>query len=361
MHGSTRILIVAGLLICVLAVSPRVLWADVAGGVLLAAAEPAAEDADGVDGADDEVFDEDEEFEKETPLRIKLDYTLVTDYVWRGFNLTEYPGEGTERPSHQFGIDLALDLTELAGSEANLGHAGARVWIQCYSGYLAQTAKAAAAAGTSASSGDHLQQVDYTLYWDVDFERVVEVEVGLTYRTWPRLKSMSLPAGLPPYNNGDEATTEIYLKAKFDDSDLFGRDMPLLSPSVYYGLDIDETDEGSWIEIGIEHEFNFRDLGVFEEATPMRHFTVTPSVILGIDHRYLDTFGRFARRVHQKADRLAFLSYGLDFSYDLSSALQMRPEHGKLKLGAFVNFSDALREDLLNDELYGGFMVGYEW
>ena len=175
MHGSTRILIVAGLLICVLAVSPRVLWADVAGGVLLAAAEPAAEDADGVDGADDEVFDEDEEFEKETPLRIKLDYTLVTDYVWRGFNLTEYPGEGTERPSHQFGIDLALDLTELAGSEANLGHAGARIWFQSYEGYLAQTRRANAALGGSGTSGDHLQQVDYTLYWGAEFDRAAEV------------------------------------------------------------------------------------------------------------------------------------------------------------------------------------------
>ena len=357
MHGSTRSLMAACLVAAVLAVSPGWLWADAVGEVQLAASDPVpvggkldVADDMGAGGGDEPPIED--EFVKDVPLRVKFDYTLVSDYVWRGYNLTEYRGEGRERPSHQFTLDFALDLTELAGSEADLGFGGLRMWFQNYSGYLAQTAGA---------SGDHLQQVDYTLYWEVGIEKLAEIELGLVYRTWPRLIGTPVRAPLTPYGGDDEATTEIYLQVKFDDSELFGRDEPLLSPFFYYGLDIDQTDEGSWIEIGIEHEFNFRDLGVFEEATPMRHFTVTPSVILGIDHRYLDTFGRFARRVHQKADRLAFLSYGLDFSYDLSSALQMRPEHGKLKLGAFVNFSDALREDLLNDELYGGFMVGYEW
>ena len=360
MYGSTRNLLASALVVAVLGVWSGPLLAETTPTERLAAADPAVEDVDIAPGAGNVPVDE-ERFEKESPLRFKFDYKLVSDYVWRGFNLTEYNGEGTERPSHQVTFDLALDLTETAGSEANLGYLGARIWFQSYEGYLAQTRRANAALGGSGTSGDHLQQVDYTLYWGAEFDRAAEVEIGLVYRVWPRLESTALPAPLVQYNSDDERTTEIYAKVKFDDSELFGRETPLLSPFIFYALDIDQADDGSWIEIGVEHEFNTRDLDAFEDSTPLRHLTVTPSVVLGIDHRFLDTFGRFARRAHQKADRLGQLVYGLDFAYDLSGAVDMRPELGQVKIGAFIRFSDALREDLLNDELYGGFTVGYEW
>jgi len=361
MHGCIRSLPVLAFVSAVLGLWPLALRAEVSLGERLAAADPAVEDVDIAPGAEKDAVDQDEEFVKAAPLRVRLDYTLVSDYVWRGFNLTEYNGEGTERPNHQFGLDVALNLTDLAGSEANLGYVGARVWFQCYSGLQSQTRKANAALGGSGGSGDHIQQVDYTLYWNVMFERVAEIEIGVVHRTWPRLESTALPAPLSQYNSGDEQTGEIYAKVTLDDSGLFGRDKPLLSPSIFYGLDYDEADEGSWIEFGIEHAFNFRDLGAFDEATPLRYLTVTPSVVLGFDHRFLDSFGRFARRRHSKSDRLAQLVYGLDLTYDLSGAVDLRREFGQVKLGAFIRFSDALREDLLNDELYGGLAVGYEW
>lgn len=343
MHGNTRYLIQAFLLAALLAVSPAMLYAELPPG-------------DPIDDPNPEG-----EWVKDVPLTVRFGYSLVSDHIWRGYNLTEYTGEGRERPSHQFEFDLALDLKELAMSEADLGFVGARIWFQSYSGQMAQYRKAALATGSGGSSGDHLQQVDYTLYWQVDIEQTFEVELGLTYRTWPRLESMSLPANLPRYGHNDERTTEVYIQIKLDDSELFGRDTPLLSPSLLYALDIDETDEGSWIEIGVEHEFHLGQVGAFDEATPLRHVTITPSVTLGLDHRYLDSFGRFARRSHQKADRLGNMVYGLEFEYDLSRGLQMREESGRVVLGLFIKFSDALREDLLNDEFYGGVTLGYRW
>ena len=39
--------------------------------------------------------------EEPFPLRISLGYYLYSDYVWRGKNLSEYAGEGREKPNHQ--------------------------------------------------------------------------------------------------------------------------------------------------------------------------------------------------------------------------------------------------------------------
>ena len=48
---------------------------------------------------------------------------------------------------------------------------------------------------------------------------------------------------------------------------------------------------------------------------------------------------------------------------DLSSALNIPPEHGRLTLLGFLYFRDSLREmeDGVCDRLYGGLRLGYYW
>ena len=59
--------------------------------------------------------------------------------------------------------------------------------------------------------------------------------------------------------------------------------------------------------------------------------------------------------------RLANITYGLAMAYDLSGALNIPEQFGSLGITGFLNFSDALRDDILNDEFWGGMTVGYEW
>ena len=284
--------------------------------------------------------------ERLSPLKVTLEYALVSDYVWRGYNMTEYAGEGRERPSHQVTVDVKADLARLTGRE--LGGIGVQVWASWYSGYLAQTAGA---------SGDHLQEVDYKAYWFAHVPDLsTDVEIGWVCYTYPRLKGT-----LPGTRSDYETTAEVYFKIQLDDSELLGRESPLLSPFIYYGLDVDLADKGSWIEIGVEHELNLGDLDMFNETTPLRYVALRPSLVLGIDHRYLQGLARVRATPIQKADRLGNLTYGLDILWDLSGALGVKSEYGDLTLAGFIKFSDAFRDDLLSDELYGGCRVIYEW
>ena len=86
--------------------------------------------------------------QKEPPLRIasiSLDYTLATDYVWRGINLSEYPGEGREKLKHQVGFGLSLDT--------DLGSVGGRIWSEWYMGQEELVEQ----------SHNKLQEIDYTV------------------------------------------------------------------------------------------------------------------------------------------------------------------------------------------------------
>ena len=284
------------------------------------------------------------------PVKLSFDYALVTDHVWRGINFSEYRREGTERVNHQFGLAVELDTEDILDAGYMLGTVGASIWFQIYGGNLA----------ISGGRHDHLQQVDYTLYWRNKLEQTAtEVKAGWVHRTWPRLH------GDPRITNADlETTNEVFVKLTFNDGALIGETEPLLNPYVYYGLDLDITDEGSWIEMGVEPRFALSDYEAFHDSPLLRYMTVAPSARLGIDHRYLHVLAPTASPSFergQEATRLGTFVYGAKIEYDLSNALGMPEEYGSLKAASFIYFSDALREDILNDELYGGFKIGYSW
>ncbi len=48
------------------------------------------------------------EWGKSTPITFSFDYTIVSDYIFRGLNFSEYPGEGREKLNHQLGVGLEL-------------------------------------------------------------------------------------------------------------------------------------------------------------------------------------------------------------------------------------------------------------
>jgi len=244
--------IVAGFVITVLAWAP--VWASEPGAATWLGATASLAAAEEETPVSAEAAPE---WTKSCPFSIGVDYTLVSDYVWRGVNLSEYRGEGRERPNHQMNVGMSYDT-------GNFGSINAGFWFEWYGGQKAM----------DSSSDGHLQEVDYTLSWSYDIEPLaMGVEVGWIAYQFPQA-------------SGDLKTThELFLGLSFDDSKLFGTESSVLNPTVKYYYDIDLVEGGQFLEFGISHDFALADMGCGQ--TPiLKDLTVTPSVTLGVDHRY---------------------------------------------------------------------------
>ncbi len=276
-------------------------------------------------------------WKKPIPFTFGIDYTLVSDYVWRGINLSEYPGEGREKLNHQMGLYFELGTEDLVG--VDLGTFGGTIWFEYYTNQESLTG----------GDDDHLQEVDFVVYWYYEIAPIfTTVEFGYINYHFPQL-------------TGDlDTTQEIYVKISFDDSVLFGTEGSVLNPYFYYGLDIDIGEYGSWMEWGVSHDFAFAEMGM--AATPiLKDMTLSPSLVLGFDHRYMHLFSVDRTNNGRPTTKLANLNYGLTLSFDLSGALGLPEQFGSLTLAGFLNFSQALNNQRFNDEFYGGMTVGYEW
>ncbi len=266
------------------------------------------------------------QWSKPAPISFTLDYTLVSDYIFRGVNFSEFSGEGREKPNHQMTAGVSYDT----GAFGTFGFAAWFEW------YAAQDSRR-----FDPASDGKLQEVDYTLYWSYDLSRLnesipVTLETGWIAYTFPQA------AGDAHYTN------EWYITLSLDDSSLFGTEGGVLNPYVGYYLDTDDV-KGCWIELGISHDFALAELGM-ANTTGLKDITVTPSTVLGIDRGQFDS----GCHIHN-------ILYGLDVSYDLSSALGIPSQYGSLTLTGFLYFSNAINDDVINDELFGGVSMGYEW
>lgn len=287
-----------------------ILGLTVAGFVTTAAAEgPSTEAATAKAAADEEAL----------PISFSADYTLVSDYVWRGQNFSEYVGEGREKANHQATVGLSYEA-------GKLGTFSGSVWCEWFAGQKSLD---------PASSRD-LQEVDYTLSWSYEVPAVsTTVELGWIWYHFPEA-------------TGDASFThEWYASLSLDDSVIFGTKGPVLNPSVAYYMDLDDV-RGGWIECGISHDFGLADCG-FKDARILRHTTLTPSFVVGIDEGQISG-----------STEVGNLQLGQDISYDLSSALGMPEGHGSLTLTGFLRFSDAIYDKAINDEFWGGITIAYE-
>jgi hypothetical protein len=265
---------------------------------------------------------------KPVPLSFSIDYTLVSDYIFRGINFSEYRGEGREKPNHQMGVGVEYD-TEVIGSF------GATFWWEWFTAQNKLTP----------GYGGNNQEIDYSVYWSYEIAPIdLTVETGWIAYEFPSAK-------------GDAGTTyEWYFTLSYDDSGLFGTENPVLNPYFAFYMDVDLADNASWMEFGVSHDFVLADMGA--SGFPiLKDMTVTPSIVAGLDQRYLSRITGVGR----DSTRLANIVYGLAVAYDLSGALNIPEQYGSLGITGFLNFSDALRDDILNDEFWGGMTVGYEW
>jgi len=58
---------------------------------------------------------------------------------------------------------------------------------------------------------------------------------------------------------------------------------------------------------------------------------------------------------------LGNITYGLDVSLDLSGALGWPAQYGAMSVGGVIYYSEAIKDSMINDELWGGLKVSYSW
>lgn len=261
------------------------------------------------------------------PISFGFEYSVVTDYIFRGVNYSEYAGEGRERLNHQLGVWLEYDTGQC-------GVFGAYIWFEWFPGQNHQIDGAAS-----------LLENDYILYWRYAIPNTpVTVELGWAAYVYPE------------YTGDWKTTYEVYTKVSLDDSSLFGTKKAVLNPYISYYHDIDVV-QGGWLEIGINHTFALADCPVLGDLAVLKHMSVKPSLALGVDHRYLPN----ALGTGQASTKLGTLVYGLEVSCDLNAALKIPADCGAYSISGFMNYSQALRDKLIEDEFWGGVKLSGSW
>jgi hypothetical protein len=274
-------------------------------------------------------------WKKPIPIGFYLDYTVATDYIWRGINLSEFRGEGREKLNHQLTAGVNYDT-------GDFGTIDFSVWFEWY-GANDQV--------SGVNSDGNLQEVDYTISWTYDLSKLCpDVPVELTLG-W-------IGYDFPQLSDDGGFTNEYFIGLALNDQKLLGDGWFALNPTLTYYQDLDDVGamgQGSWLEFGISHEFKLADCPTVGSMPVLQDLTVTPSFTLMMDIGYIDS-----------GTRVATTQYGLEVGYDLGKALKLPEQYGSLSMKGFLNFSDAVADNSsglanLNDEFWGGVSVGWEW
>lgn len=265
-----------------------------------------------------------------------IDYRLTSDYIYRGINFSEYSGEGREKPNHQLTFGTAIDTAKLG---VPAGTVSMSFWFDWWAG-LNDTA-------AGVNTGSHLVEVDYRVAWGYDIPDVpVAIELGYLAHQFPHVPRL-------------QHMHELFATVALDDSCIFGR--RILNPYVSVYHEVDEL-RYTWFEAGVVHDLALAEYGM-GDVPVAKDVTITPSLVLGIDHRFYDEVERKLGMDSSVGTRFGNLSYGLEIGLDVSSMLGMPEEFGQVDLSGFLNFSQQLasHSPLVNDDLYGGMKVAYAW
>lgn len=280
-------------------------------------------------------------WEKPLPLSLGVEYTLVSDYIFRGVNFSEHASEGRETPNHQLGTSLSLDLGPLWGKQpGECGSLSFDTWFEWYGDQQK----------LNPGEDSNNQEIDYLIYYTYNVEPIAtEVSIGWIHYYFPNLRGVG----------NDDRTNEWYFSLAHNDAWAWrwvgyeGED-GILNPSFAFYHDM-HISGGSWMDIGISHPF---------ECECVPHLTLTPSYTLHVDAGYWGPM----LGVDDRDTRIAGMTYGVDLTYDLTEILSLPPCAGSLAVSGFLNYFDptsAVRGTGgnidLEDELFGGMKVAWSW
>jgi hypothetical protein len=273
-------------------------------------------------------------YEKPLPLSLSLEYTLVSDYIFRGFNFSEHATEGREALNHQMGASLSLDLAPLWGGQAGqCGELGLGVWFEWYGDQ-----------DKISGDGANIQEIDWTVSYTYSVEPLAtDITIG-----W-------IDYVLPNLAGPGDRTHEWFLSFAHNDAWAWrwlgyeGED-GILNPTFDFYHDL-ESFGGTWMDLGISHGFDVVD-----------NLTVTPGYTLHIDGGWA---GPAAGLRDDHDTRILGMTWGLDLTYDLTELFQLPDWAGSMSISGFLNYfnpTSRIRSTLgLQDEFWGGMTLAWSW
>jgi hypothetical protein len=273
-------------------------------------------------------------WKKPLPLSLTLEYCLVSDYVFRGFNYSEYPHEGREMPNHQLSTTLSLDLAPLwGGEEGAAGSIGFNFWSEWYAGQEKLTGE-----------GCNNQENDYTLSYSYDIAPIATTATV----SWLDYVSRNVR------DTNDDRTNEWSLCLEHNDAWAYRwlgyqGEEGILNPMLAFYQDM-HTSGGTWLDLGVSHDFEV-----------VKNLTITPSYTLNIDGGYWGP----QLRLDDHDTRIAGMTWGLNIAYDMTELLRLPSEAGSITISGFLDYfnpTSRLRRTLdFEDQLWGGVKLAWSW
>jgi hypothetical protein len=254
-----------------------------------------------------------------------LDVTYLTDYVYRGIDMSEFiantlaPGDTTGRPDVAPGHEDAANIQVNAEMKFDLGKAP-----HPFIGVFANT-------------------------FDADPEsRFQEIRpyIGLEWTMRPVIFTVGHNSYIYP-DRDQLNTTEVFGKITIDDSYFLRTDDPILSPYVYAAYDYDLYD-AVYIEAGVEHEFILEGTGIV--------LTAQASVA------YVDGHELFVTPDAEDESGFQHYQLGLIGSYRLNDILDIPMRYGEWTLKGYLFYTDSIENDLKADtQVWGGAGIGFRY
>ncbi len=268
------------------------------------------------------------------PISLGVSYYLLSDYVFRGINFSEYPGEGSEKLNHQM-------TTEFSWKTASFGTFGFDTFFEWY-----------AAQQKINPYANHLQEIDYIIRWGYSLEPIkTDLTLGYTFYEFPKLAKL-LRTDEDPGNNNDDHTSEWWFRLEHNDAWMWkwllpSNDEGVLNPSFFFAQDVGTGCGHVWMEFALSHSFKV-----------IENLTLTPGYLIAVDggllRRYLD-------RPNADTFRLAYDQWSLNVTYDLTKVLRLPKWAGSLSVSGLLYYNNALgtAEKDIDDEFYGGMSVNW--
>jgi len=276
------------------------------------------------------------------PLTIAVSYYLQSDYVYRGVNFSEYPGEGREKPNHQLSTSISWDFKEY-------GTLGFDTFYEWY---------AAQAKLNPFGGQQNCQEVDYVIWWKHAIEPITsDFTLGYSFYTFPN-SAAQLRRDKAVGNNNNDRTMEWWFKLAHNDAWMWTWLLPdnkdgVLNPTFFLAQDVGVSSGAVWIEVGFSHTF---------KVPCIENLTITPGYTLAFDGGYTK---RVLQQPHAGQMRMGYEQLSLNVTYDLTPVLKLPKWAGTVSLSGLLYFNDAFNacedDDTMKDVLFGGMSVNWGW
>ncbi len=240
-------------------------------------------------------------------VKLDLEVRYMTDYIFRGVEILEVPAS-EDAANLQIAGQLSFDLGKLPHP-----FVGAFVNI---------------------ADQDPLSQF-----------QEIRPFVGADWLIRP----FTITGGFTSYIYPDRSeldTSEVYLKLRLDDAWVWSAEKPLLSPYVLAAYDYD-TYDGWYLEAGVEHDFEFDDLGIdlklygqVAYVYSLEQYQLTVDEDQGFQHWQVGAIAR----------------------YSLNKLLNTSERYGRWDLTGYLNYTGSWDNDFRSeDQFWGGVGIGLHY